>query len=153
MNKKQIENLIYEYHWRKKELDRLENMLWGGYSKGPSAGLVAQYGIEAVLPKPNTSIKSQAELKDMDAREKRLYERWKAYEKNVTAIEMMEDYLEDEQQVIILDCMMEGMSYRSIADHLSVNRNKIREMKEDMLSQICQKCHFLQDLFSEKSVV
>ncbi|WP_077623827.1 hypothetical protein [Sediminibacillus massiliensis] len=153
MNKKQVENLIYEYHWRKKELDRIEVIIWGRYSKSPSFGLVQQMGVEASLPKANTNIKSAAEIDAMEAREKRLYKRWLAYQEKVQAIELMVDYLEDEQQQIVLDCMMEGMSYRSIADHLSLNRNKIRELKEDMLCQLCQKCHFLHDLIEEKSAV
>jgi|SRR5690625_2421215 len=145
MNSKQIENLIYQYHWRKKELDRLSNILWGLSNNFKSVG-VAQGGIESTLPKPNTSLKSYAEMDDMDARERRNYERYIEYEEKVDAVESMIDCLEDEQHKIILDCMMEGMSYRSIADHLSVNRNKIREMKEEMLCQICQKCHLLQGL-------
>ncbi|QAS52823.1 sigma-70 family RNA polymerase sigma factor [Halobacillus litoralis] len=153
MNKKQIEDLIYEYHWRKKEVDRLETIIWGGYSKAPSTGLVQQFGIEATLPKPNTSIKSKAEVEALDARELRLYKRWLAFNRKTEAVEIMVDYLDNEKQMIILDCMMEGMSYRSIADHLSLNRNKVRELKESMLCQICQKCHFLHELNLEKSAV
>lgn len=150
MNNKQIEDLIYQYHWRKKELDRISNILWGARVNNRSIG-VAQYGVEATLPKPNTSLKSAAEMDAMDARERRLYYRHMEYEERVNAIEMMTDHLDDEQHQIILDCMMEGMSYRSIADHLGVNRNKIRDMKEEMLCQICQKCHFLHDLLERNS--
>ncbi|GAQ18020.1 RNA polymerase sigma factor [Oceanobacillus picturae] len=146
----QTEDLIYQYHWRKKEMDRLNNILFGTRSNMKSIG-VAQYGVEATLPKPNTNIKSMAEMDAMDAREKRLYKRWMEYKDKVQGIELLGDYLEEEQHLIILDCMMEGMSYRSIADHLGVNRNKIRDMKEDMLSQLCQKCHFLHDLLERNS--
>jgi len=140
MNNRQLEDLIYQYHWRKKELDRISNILWGSNRNNKSVG-VAQYGVEATLPKPNTNLKSVPEMDDMDTRDKRLYDRWTGYQTKVYAIEVSTDYLEDEQQQIILDCMMEGMSYRSIASHLNVNRNKIRDMKENMLSQLCQKCH------------
>lgn len=150
MNEKQIENLIYEYHWRKKELDRIGNIIWGGSSKSPSYGLVQQFGIEATQPKANTNIKSRAEMDTLDVRERRLYKRWQEFSKKVEAIEIMIDYLDNEQHMIILDCMMEGMSYRSIADHLGINRNKIREKKNQMLCQICQKCHFLHELNLEK---
>lgn len=153
MNKKQVENLIYEYHWRRKELDRLENILWGSFTHAPSFGLVQQLGIEATLPKPNVRIKSAAEIDAMESREQRLYKRWKDYRDKVVTIEMLADHLEDEQYQIILDCMMEGMSYRSIADHLGINRNKIREMKDIMLCQLCQKCQFLLDLIEEKKAV
>ncbi|MDY0394775.1 sigma-70 family RNA polymerase sigma factor [Virgibacillus halophilus] len=151
MDEKAVENLIYEYHWRQKEMNRISGILWGGFSRGSSFGLVQQYGEEAAMPKANVSIKSAAEIDAMDRREQRLYKRWEEYYHHVNAIESIGDYLEDEQQQIILDCMMEGMSYRSIADHLGVNRNKIRELKDSMLCQICQKCHFLHDLIDKKS--
>ncbi|MFG6179658.1 helix-turn-helix domain-containing protein, partial [Halomonas sp. THAF12] len=121
--------------------------------KSPSFGLVQQLGIEATLPKANVNSKSAAEVDAMEARERRLYYRWKEYSRKVESIELMADFLEDEQHLIILDCMMEGMSYRSVAAHLGVNRNKIREMKSMMLCQICQKCHYLHDLELEKSIV
>lgn len=126
-------------------MDRLSNILWGTNSNNKSVG-VSQYGVEATLPKPNTNLVSAAEMNDMDAREKRLYVRWLEYQEKSHAIEIMSDYLEEEQHRIILDCMMEGMSYRSIADHLGINRNKIRDMKEEMLCQICHKCQLVHSL-------
>lgn len=150
MNNRQVEDLIYQYHWRKKELDRLHNILFGTKANMKSIG-VAQYGVEATLPKPNTNIKSTPEIDEMDARERRLYKRWMEYKEKVQGIELLGDFLESEKHLIILDCMMEGMSYRSIADHLGVNRNKLRQIKEDMLCQICQKCHFLHDLLEKNS--
>ncbi|GAA0415153.1 hypothetical protein GCM10008934_02570 [Virgibacillus salarius] len=132
-------------------MDRLHDILWGVKGISIKSVGVAQYGIEAAMPKPNVNIKSPKEIDEMDARETRLYNRWKEYKEKVLTIEIMVDYLEDEQHQIILDCMMEGMSYRSIADHLGINRNKIRAMKEDMLCQICQKCHFLLDLLDKNS--
>lgn len=151
MNKKEIENLIYDYHWMKKEVDRLEKILWGSPIPIRSAG-VAQYGIEATLPK-GTYLKSYEELEQMDLREERLYKRWEKYRKKVIAIEMIAESIKDDKMLIIIDCMMEGMSYRAVAAHLGVSRNRLREMKEDMLSQISQKCHFVHDLKMEKSAV
>jgi len=141
MNNRQLEDLIYQYHWRKKELDRISNILWGSNRNNKSVG-VAQYGVEATLPKPNTNLKSVPEMDDMDARDKRLYDRWTIYQAKVYAIEMMIDQLDDEQHQIILDCMMEGMSYRSIADHLNISRTKLGEMKNNMLNHLCQKSQF-----------
>lgn len=141
MNNRQLEDLIYQYHWRKKELDRISNILWGSNRNSKSVG-VAQYGIEATLPKPNTNLKSVPEMDDMDERDKRLYDRWTCYQSKVAAIEMMIDQLDDEQQQIILDCMMEGMSYRSIADHLNISRTKLGEKKNGMLNHLCQKSQF-----------
>ncbi|MEI3607085.1 hypothetical protein SPD48_15410 [Pseudogracilibacillus sp. SE30717A] len=46
MNKKEIEGLIYEYHWRKREVSRLINILYGTSDSYRSVG-IAQYGVEA----------------------------------------------------------------------------------------------------------
>ncbi len=52
---------------------------------------------------------------------------------------MSADYIEGEQLLIVLDCMMEDMRYCSIADLLGVKRNKVRKaMENDLLCQICQ---------------
>ncbi|MBB6451997.1 hypothetical protein HNQ94_000418 [Salirhabdus euzebyi] len=152
MNKKKIENLIYEYHWRKKEMDRLENILFGSTIPIRGSVGVSKYGIEATLPR-GTSLKSKAELEAMDKREERLYERWVEYREKVFAIELVVDKLDDEYHLIIIDCMMEGMSYRAIAAHLGYSRSKLRELKDDMLNQICQKCHFVHDLILKKTTV
>ncbi|WP_186579763.1 hypothetical protein [Aquibacillus kalidii] len=56
MNNKQVENLIYQYHWRSKEVDWLTSILFGRYSPVPSFGLVQQLGIEARKPKKNVCI-------------------------------------------------------------------------------------------------
>ena len=156
MNKKQIENLIYQYHWRKKEVNRLENILWGhaGYSR--SVG-VAQYGIEATLPKPNTNLKSYAELEEMDQRELRQYKRLEKFRAIVYFIEGLEKHLTNDKHLIIFDCMLEGMSYRSIADHLQISRSKFNPIKDEMLNQLCQKIqkdqinHYVHDLIYHKS--
>lgn len=156
MNKKDLENLIYEYHWRKKELVRIEGILFGNRIPMSKSVGVSQYGIEATLPH-GSSGKSIAELKDMDLREERLYRRWEEYREKVFAIEMFAENTKDEQQLVIIDCMMEGMSYRSIAAHLGMSRNKLGEIKNSMLDHLCQicqkdqKCHFVQNLFDKKS--
>jgi CheY-like chemotaxis protein len=157
MNKKQIEDLIYDYHWMRKEVDRLERIIFG-FSVPIRFG-VSQYGVEATLPK-GSPMKSRAELEAMDLREERQYKRLIAYREKVYAVEEIAEWLEknakDQRQLIILDCMMEGMSYRAIAAHLRMNRNRVRELKDDMLDQICQKCQkcqFVQKLNREKSAV
>ncbi|WP_079708100.1 hypothetical protein [Paraliobacillus ryukyuensis] len=152
MNKlKQIQTLIYNYHWQRKEVDRIARIL--NSIDGPQGAGIAQYGIEATLPKPNTNEKSKYEIEAMGRREKRQYERYVRFSENVEKVESLADYLDNDHQLIILDCMMEGMSYRSIADHLGVSRYKLGEMKDDMFDQLCQKCHFPQHLLKEKLTV
>lgn len=49
--------------------------------------------------------------------------------------------------------MMEGMSYRAIGLHLGLSREKVRQMKDNIIDQLCQYCHFVHLLKDEKSVL
>ncbi|WP_227396995.1 sigma-70 family RNA polymerase sigma factor [Jeotgalibacillus aurantiacus] len=155
MTKKEIENLIYKYHWQSKEASRLASLIFGRTGGSEKSWGVAQYGLEAVMPK-GSSIRSARELEEMDKREERLYKRYMKFNEHVETLERIAAEVEsfsDERMAIIIDCMMEGMSYRSIAMHLGINRNLIRELKDDMLCQICQKCHFVHDLKLEEKLI
>jgi len=110
--KEKIEQLIRDYHWMKKEVERLERVLFG-YSTPMRLWGVAQYGDEFAMPKGSVG-KSQAELRDMDIREERQYKRLKLLRRKVYVIESGADLLRDEKDKVIYDCMLDGMSYRAI---------------------------------------
>ncbi|ASB94168.1 Uncharacterised protein [Bacillus subtilis] len=86
MNRKEIENLINSYHWMVKEVQRLQRVLYGSVIPMKNWG-VAQYGLESAMPKGSPG-KSQAELRQMDMREERLFKRLKYYEERVYAVEL-----------------------------------------------------------------
>jgi DNA-binding NarL/FixJ family response regulator len=138
MNKNQLQKLIYDYNWQSKEYLRIERLL--NKIDGPTGVKTTQYGIEATLPKSNTSVKSKVEIDNMGKREKRQYERYIKFKSNVEFVESLADYVDDERQLTVLDCMMDGMSFRSIASHLKVSRNKLSEIKDDLLNHLSQKC-------------
>lgn len=156
MNKRQIEAVIYQYHWRYKELERIYQLLHGvTYSQ--SVG-VAQYGFEAVMPKGNTSLRSRAENDAMDYRERRQYERMMKFQSIVQFVESVEKYIKCDIQLVIYDCMLEGMSYRSIAAHLGMSTGKLHELKESMLNDLAGKSqneqneHNVREYTNEKNV-
>lgn len=147
----QIEALIKDYPWMRKEVDRLERILYGHSTPMRSWG-VALYGIEATMPS-GSSGKSQAELKKMDIREERAYKRLEKFQDTVYALEWAAEYLEDEKEKVIYDCMIDGMSYREISYHIGISRNQVKKAKESILSQLSQKSQFVQLLKLEKSAV
>ncbi|MEB3127521.1 sigma factor-like helix-turn-helix DNA-binding protein [Bacillus paralicheniformis] len=151
MYKKEIEKLISSYHWMAKEVQRLQRVLYGSDIPMRSWG-VAQYGLEAAMPKGSPG-KSQAELRDMDIREERLYKRLEYFEERVYAIEAAARTIEGEQHKVIYDCMTEGMSYRAIGLHLGISRETVRRMKDEIINQLCQNCRIVQLLNPKKSVV
>ncbi|WP_433958860.1 sigma-70 family RNA polymerase sigma factor [Cytobacillus horneckiae] len=145
----QIELLLRDYHWMKKEVDRLENILYGRSSPMRSWG-VAQYGIEAAMPK-GSSGKSQAELMNMDIREERLYKRLEKLKERVYAIEYAAELLGNERDRVIYDCIIDGMSFREISYHIGISRNQVKKAKETILNQLSQKSQFVHLLNLEKS--
>ncbi|WP_338788799.1 sigma factor-like helix-turn-helix DNA-binding protein [Metabacillus sp. FJAT-53654] len=147
----QVEQLIKDYHWMRKEVNRLERILYG-YSTPMKSWGVAQYGEDAAMPKGSPG-KSQMELEKMDIREERLLKRLWKLQGRVFALEAAADYLNDEIEKIVYDCMLDGMSYRAIGYHLDISREKVRQIKIDFLNQLCQNCHLLQLLKLEKIAV
>ena len=151
MIKEQIESLLRDYHWMVREIIRLERILYGGSSSNRSWG-VAQYGIEASLPKGSPG-KSQAELAAMDRRDEYLYKRISKLEAKVEAVESAAFLIKGEMHQVVYDCMLEGMSYRAIAKHLGVSKDKVRLIKEEIIHQLSQNSQILQVLHLEKSAV
>jgi len=156
MDKKNIENLIRDYHWMRKEAEHLEKIVFG--NERPKNWGVAQYGIEAMMPK-GSNLKTKSELEAMDTREQRQYKRWHYYKKRVTAVERLSELVQGDKQLMILDCMIDRMSLDRISKRLGISKGKVISLKDDMLSQIChidqndrfdRNDHFVLDLFSEK---
>lgn len=124
--------MIGEYRFWKKEKDRLDGILWGGYYSGRSS-LVPQYGIDAVMSK-GSSIRSAREMDQMDARERIQYKRfWKLYD-YVCALERAYDILEDERLITIYDFLLDDMTYRQIAEHLNTSKDFVRIKRNQIIS-------------------
>lgn len=147
----QISQLIKDYRWMKNEINRLQRTIYGSTFPMKSWG-VAQYGIDAVMPKGSKG-KSFAEMDAMDVRERKQIERLEAYEKYIYAIETAVDVLADERQKIIYDCLLDEMTYRQIALHLAVSKDYVQKQKTDIVRQIRQSRQITAILTGEKEVV
>lgn len=136
----EIEELIRDYHWMRNELDRLYKKLYGtSYTSERSWG-VAQYGDEASLPKGSPG-KSQAELKEMDEKEALLFKRIQKIEGKVKALEDFFDYdlIQGELHKVVYDCLLfDRMSMRMIALELGISKDKVRQIKNDIIEQLSQ---------------
>lgn len=149
MTADEIENLIRDYSWMAREVSRLEKSLNRALGSSISWG-VAQYGIEAAMPK-GTSGKSQAELAAMDERETRIYNRIMKYKNKVIALEYASDSIIGDIHKAVYDCLLfDQMSMREISIQLGISRDKVKQTKEEVLSQLSQLDHFLQLLKTPK---
>lgn len=145
VDRKELENIISDYKWMKREIKRLEELLFGiGSNYGVFKGNgVAQYGIEAAMPKGSGLI-SKAELDHIDRRELNILMRMKKYKNMIEFVELGEESLEDPIEQTVYSCMMEGMSYRAIGMHVGVSREQVRRLRDNTINHLCQKSHLCQ---------
>ena len=143
-----VEYLVSNYRFWKKEIQRLERVLYGTNSSMGSWG-VAQYGLDAAMPK-GSSIRSEEELKRMDIRELDRIKRLEKMRTYVYALEVACNVIEDEQLQTIYDCLLDGMSYRQIAEHLATSKDYVRLKKIAVISQISQNSQISRILTYEK---
>jgi hypothetical protein len=134
MSKIDIIELVRDYRMMKREIERLQKIIYGKVFPMNSWG-VAQYGIEAAMPKGSRG-KSQAELKGMDIREQKQIERLEDYQRKVIAIESAGDFLDKEIHKVVYDCMLSGMTRQQIAIHLEISKESVDKFRSDIKSQI-----------------
>lgn len=143
--------MVGNYRFWKKEIVRLERVLFG-FSVAMGSWGVAQYGLDAAMPK-GSSIRSEKELEKMDVREKSQLMRLERIRSYVYALEKALDLIEDEQLKTIYDCLLEGMTHRQIAAHLSASKDYVRYKKQEVFSQISQNSQIRTLLTLQKSAV
>ncbi len=131
-----INDMIRDYRWMKVEIKRLQNILFGESIPMRNWG-VAKYGDEAAMP-GGSSIKSRAELEQMDIREEKQYERLIRLERRVYALEYVFQILESELYKTIYDLLLDGMTYRYISTHLALSKDYVQSVKKDIVVQIRQ---------------
>ena len=129
-----ISDLIRDYRMMKREIKRLQKVIYGKSFPMRSWG-VAQYGIDAAMPK-GSSGKSQAELKNMDIREQKQYERLEEYQRRVVAIESAGDLLNREILKIVYDCTLSGVTRHQISIHLEISRDSVDKLRSEIKAQI-----------------
>ncbi len=132
MIKWQVEEWIRDYNFMLREIARLNRIL--NKPEVRKQKLTATYGDEAGMPKGSGGI-SQAELNQLDRREKRLYK----YLAITEYLDKVVDELEEDKQKVIYDCMLEGVSYTQIAEHLECSRDTVRKVKEVIIAKVAQK--------------
>ena len=129
-----ITQMIKDYRWMKREIFRLQNIVHGFTIPITNWG-VAQYGIEAVMPKGSKG-KSAAELKKAESLEEKRKKRLLRYESEVFLLETLADVLENETQKVIYDCLLDGMTYRNIGEHLGMSKDYVQKQKKEIVRQL-----------------
>lgn len=129
MEKRKIETALRDYHWMVKEIARLRNVLTGAGER-----IVKQYGIESSMPKGSGTTSDPVHL-EVERREK-LWGRVEKLEKKVLLIQSRIHLITDDREKTVLDCMLDGMSYRGIARHMGFSEKHIRNLKDSIVDRM-----------------
>jgi DNA-directed RNA polymerase specialized sigma24 family protein len=129
LNKFQIYNLLKNYHWKVKEIKRIDEYLEDTDFKG-----TAQYGIESTMPNGQGIVGKalENEIVRRSNKSKRLLE----YIDEVNFINQRIDRVTDDKEKVILDCMLDGMSITAISRHMGFSRKHVHKLQDDIVERL-----------------
>lgn len=124
----EIENALRDYHWMTREIQRLKDELNTVNTK-----MSATYGIEATLPKGSGT--SDSTLKEVVQRDRR-HSTLKRFEKKVHFVDKYSLHIEDDRQMAVLNCMLDGMSFVGISQHMGYSERKVYKIKDEIVRKM-----------------
>lgn len=129
MNKHEIHEAIKDYHWMmrlliNKRMEKVEQ----------SNSLVAKYGIEATMPKPqgNPSDPVYQEIIRLEKHEHKT----KRIRNKVQTIQKHSISIKNERDQLILDELLDGKPLREIALEMHMSLSAVKRRKDNIVSQI-----------------
>lgn len=129
MNEEKVRQALYDYHWQIREIARIEMTLQNTEFKG-----VAASGIESVMPNAPYAVSDPiaGEIIRREAKSKRM----QRLENDVKYIQSKMHLVEEEKLMTVLECLLDGMTARDIARHLTVARQTIYRYIDDICKQL-----------------
>jgi len=137
MNKKEIEQILKDYHWMLNSIKIMREQMDDEVSSK-----TAMYGLDASLPRPKGN-PGDPVFADVVRRSKH-WKKIEQYEKKVAAIQKFIDCITDEREYEVLNWIMEGKGYRWIARHMGLSEAHIRRIKDSIVDQIFKKSQMSQ---------
>jgi Response regulator containing a CheY-like receiver domain and an HTH DNA-binding domain len=129
MTRNEIEQILRDYHWMVREIERIR-----GYLAGAGERTVREYGIESGMPKPKGRT-SDPVHQEVARREKQ----WKRVEKLEDKVRFVQERIElisDERERTVLDCMLDGMSFTAIAYHMRLSKGHVNNIKDSIVNRL-----------------
>lgn len=131
-----VEEEIKGYRWMVKEVERLRKEIDKAIISSPAiqAKLVATYGEAAGMPSGKGLRLST--LTATEERYEKQVERMKSLENKVRQINDFAIGLGDSKHRTVLECMLDGMRMNRIALHVGVSRQRLNEIKREIVNQL-----------------
>lgn len=132
MTKKEIEQILKDYHWMINSIKIMRKSL----QEAGEERLTAQYGDESALPKPKGTT-SDPVYRELLRREKR-WRKIEQYERKVKMIQDRIHVIQDEREFEVLHWLLDGKSYSWIARHMGLSERHIRRLKDSIVEQMSE---------------
>ncbi|AYK09259.1 hypothetical protein [Brevibacillus laterosporus] len=128
------EEEIRDYKYMQVEIIRIQR-----YLKDAGDGTVAQYGIEAAMPKGKgiTGDKTHAEV----ARRERKWKRLKKLQETIERIHLAAETIKNEQERLVLEALLDGERNNMIAKEIGVSRQRYYEIKRSVITSMTWKMY------------
>lgn len=131
MNEKQIEQALRDYNWMINEIKRQRELL-----SHIGGNVVAQGGIESVMPKPQGETSDPVAL-EIIRRDKA--SKWvQKLEDKVLFIQRHMKNITNERERAVLECLLDGMSMLAIGKHMGLSERHIRRLKDSIVSKMSE---------------
>jgi hypothetical protein len=119
---------LRSYHWMIKEIDRLKKEIQRAIQINVhGSSLVAQYGVEATLPRGKGLKLSTMSISE--EKYERQLKRVAALEDKVRKINQAILQIEDEKERTVAECILDGERMNIIARHIGISRTRLNEIK------------------------
>lgn len=129
MNKKEIENMLKNYAWMINSIKIMRQSL-----NDAGDNLTAQYGEESAMPKGKGTT-SDPIYREYLRREKR-YNKIKKFEKKISDFQSLFYKITDERESEIFYWLLDGKSYRWIAEHMNLSQTHVMRLRESIINQL-----------------
>lgn len=145
MTKKEIANILRDYHWMTNEIARQRGLLVDA-----GENLTAQYGIQMVMPKGSgTSDPIYIEVQRRVKKTKRV----ERLEKKVKYIQDRVYLIENEREKTVLDCLMDGMSMIKISRHMGLSERHIYGLRDSIAETMMKNAGYAENAGKLNQVV
>ena len=133
MNRNEIANILKDYHWMLNSIKVIRESLDNG---SHISSKVSQYGIEATLPRSEGN-PGDPIFADVIRRGK-YWKKIEAYEKKVQYIQDRVHLITDDRESEVLFWLLEGKSYRWIAQHMGLSKTNIQRIRDSIVDQLSE---------------
>jgi DNA-binding CsgD family transcriptional regulator len=128
-NKYEISEILKDYHWMMNSITLLRESM-----EDAGERVVRTYDIDSDMPKAKGGT-SDPVFQEYIRREKR-WKKIREYEDKVQVIQQRMYFIKEEREFEVLHWLLEGKSFRWIADHMGLSHSHISRLRESIIEQL-----------------